>query len=132
MRITMLSAILGLSVLGAACSDSNLPTAPPQPPVVFPTPTPLPSGMLTGTVTDDTRHGVYGARIQVLDGPDAGRFAIANSGQGDGEPVWYTLTGLHPGIVTVRASKEGFLSDTRTVTIPVQGGIRQHFFLTVD
>lgn len=133
MRIALRVSIVLIAAVVSACSDTPLTTAPPQPPAAVtprPTPTPRPGGSLTGTVTDNTGHGVYGARVQILDGPDAGRFDVADSGQGDGEPVLYEMFGLTPGFVTVRASCAICLDETKTTTILEREGVVLNFRLT--
>jgi Carboxypeptidase regulatory-like domain len=60
---------------------------------------------VTGTVVDDDQHPLQGALLQIL-GTD--RIALTN------EAGTYALDGVEPGVITVNASKDGYI--TRQIT----------------
>lgn len=113
--VTAAALILGLLVplALAACGDSS-PTSPAT--TRF---------NVTGTVTEAaatsaTAEGIQpsaagdpleGARVEILDGPDAGSSATTD---GEGR---YTLAGVAASTVTIEASKEGFASVSKQVTV---------------
>jgi hypothetical protein len=74
---------------------------------------PLPRHNLTGVVTDADRRGVglAGARVEVTDGPDAGR---ATTTAADGS---YTLTNLTEGTFTLRISLRDYDTLVQTVRL---------------
>lgn len=65
---------------------------------------------LAGTVTDSAAGALGGATVEIRDGPDARKWTTTGA---DGT---FSLSGLQPGSVTVRASKSGYAdSDQRVV-----------------
>jgi hypothetical protein len=83
------------------------------------TPTPAPSDppanehwSLTGTVKNKPAgESVTGARVEVIDGANRGRATMSASG---GE---FELPELTPGVLTLRATADGFDAETVTVTL---------------
>jgi hypothetical protein len=82
-------------------------------------PTPLPiyqSVSVNGVVTDTTFiRPVADVRVEVVDGPRAGVFAITNTAGN------YELPGLFPEVFTVRATKEGYAPFTTTRSMTYYG-----------
>jgi carboxypeptidase family protein len=84
---------------------------------------------VTGSVTEAApcSAGVENARVEILDGPDAGKSASAGSGT-------YTIAGVSWGTFRLRASKTGYNASEATLDVPpplaVGGAIaRQNFGL---
>jgi len=85
--------VLALLALSGACGKSSTPTTP------TPTPTPTPTIVtLTGTVSATGGGVIAGAIVKVLDGPNAGRSATANS------VGVYVLDSLTPGNANLSAN----------------------------
>ena len=66
---------------------------------------------ITGTAAEQGAGALSGATIEVRDGPDARRWTTTD------EAGRFTLSGLQPGSVTVRASKSGYGELDRQVTL---------------
>jgi hypothetical protein len=102
-----------LAAIGSGCGDSrnNTPPLSPSPsaPVVS-------QQSLSGYVADTAFRAVAGARVDVLDGPQAGLSMLSDdAGQ-------FTYTGTFTSSVTLRVSKDGYVSATGTSRISAPGG----------
>jgi hypothetical protein len=76
------------------------------------TPAPVPRHTLAGRVTNaDSDRAIENARVEVIDGPDAGR-SSSTSAQGD-----YRVENLTEGTISVRVSHDEFVSVERSVTL---------------
>jgi Carboxypeptidase regulatory-like domain len=106
--------ILLLAAGVAACDSSPEPRGPlvgpspvPEPPAPQPSPNPPPAGIsIAGNVTDAAWRPLSGARVEVVNGPDAGRSALTD-GNGD-----YRLSGKFDETTQFRASKDGHADAT--------------------
>ena len=93
----------------AAPSTVQQPVRQPVPQPVPPTPLPPPTStavQLAGTVSDAAYRPLAGARVEVVDGPQAGRSTTADA---RGE---YRLTGEFDATTRFRATKEGHVAAT--------------------
>jgi len=70
---------------------------------------------LTGTATEQGAGVLSGATIEIRDGPDARTWTTTD------ETGRFTLAGLQPGDVTVRASKSGYADTDRRITLAAGG-----------
>jgi uncharacterized protein YkwD len=70
---------------------------------------------LTGLTAEQGAGALSGATIEIRDGPDARRWATSD------ETGAFTLSGLQPGSVTVRASKSGYADTEQRVTLAAGG-----------
>ena len=70
---------------------------------------------LTGTATEQGAGVLGGATIEIRDGPDARTWTTTD------EAGRFTLAGLQPGDVTVRASKSGYTDTDRRITLAAGG-----------
>jgi hypothetical protein len=108
-RIASLVIILAAS-LGCDQTGRVMPTAP-SPTSAQPTLAPSETGprltAIAGTVADVAWRPLAGARVEVVDGPHAGRSTTTNA-QGD-----FFLSGIFDDTTHFRASKEGHVADTR-------------------
>ena len=68
---------------------------------------------ITGTATEETAGALVGANIEIRDGPDAKKTTTTD------EAGRFTLSGLQPGTVTVRAWKSGYSDTDQRVTLAV-------------
>jgi hypothetical protein len=75
-------------------------------------PAPPPTYTLTGLISDVARTGISGARVEVLNGDNAGKAATTDA------TGTYTLTGLLGGTFRLRASADGFSAGEQNVTVP--------------
>ena len=75
-------------------------------------PAPPPTYTLTGLISDPGRAGIPNARVEVLNGDNAGKATTTDGGG------IYTLTGLLGGTFRLRASADGFLTGEQNVTVP--------------
>ena len=67
---------------------------------------------LSGRVVDPTYRPVADSRVEVVDGPRAGTVEVTN------EAGQFILPGTFTSPITVRASKDGYLSETRVYPPP--------------
>ena len=95
--------VLGCSLAG--CGGSSSPTTA-TPPVNLVT-----TWNLTGTVSSSTGGGISGATVAVLDGPDLGKQATADTAGR------YSFSGLQQAGFSVRASASSYNPVTRGVTL---------------
>jgi len=95
-----------LALLAGACGSS------PSAPSSTPQAAPVARWMLSGLVTSSPAGGpLSGSVVTIVDGPDAGRQATADSlGR-------YALADLHPAGFSVRASAKGYRDMTRGITL---------------
>ena len=70
---------------------------------------------LTGTATEQGAGVLGGATIEIRDGPDARTWTTTD------ETGRFTLAGLQPGDVTVRASKSGYTDTDQRITLEAGG-----------
>jgi hypothetical protein len=103
MMRALFALVLGCSL--ASCGGSSSPTTA-TPPVNL-----VNIWNLTGTVSSSTGVGISGATVAVLDGPDLGKQATADTAGR------YSLTGLQQAGFSVRASASSYTSMTRGVTL---------------
>lgn len=68
-------------------------------------------GTITGTAVEQAAGPLSGANIEIRDGPDAKKTTTTN------EAGRFTLSGLQPGTVTVRAWKSGYSDTDQRVTL---------------
>jgi len=106
---------LALLAIGLAGCDSNRsPAAPsqPPPPTVNGAPPPTQVGILiSGTVYDTSYHYMAGARIEVIDGPQAG---MSTETDPWGE---FALTGVFDLTTRFVATRDGHLPATSTLNL---------------
>lgn len=104
-RIAVVCAAVAALLLMCACG--NKPSGPASPTPV------TTSYTLSGTVneTSPVTGAVSDVRIDVLDGPNAGRSAITDSGGR------YSMSGLASGVFQLRASKSGYVRLERNVSL---------------
>jgi len=89
---------------GTATGSANIPPLPAPPPATY---------TITGFISDAaTGGGIQGARVEALNGANAGKAATTN-----GSGV-YTLAGLTAETFRMRASAEGYGSGEQNVTVP--------------
>jgi hypothetical protein len=98
--------ILLLPALGCGSDQPLTPSPSPQP---APQPQPAPV-VLSGYVGDTAFRSLAGARIEVLDGPQAGMSATSDS---NGQ---FSLTGLFDSATAFRATLAGYVGATRSWT----------------
>lgn len=96
------------------CGDSGSPAAPTPPSSVTPPPQASPSPvnggeLIKGTVYDSALRPVAGARVELLDGPQAGMSMTAGA-NGD-----FSLTATVDDTTRFRASKDGHVTATATI-----------------
>jgi len=87
-----------------ATGSADVPPLADQPPTTY---------TLTGTIVDQATHvGIGGARIEVLNGANAGAAAIADASGA------YTLTNLAAGTFRLRTSASDYGAGEQNVTVP--------------
>lgn len=107
-RTSIVGAIVCASFL-TGCKDAFEPVAPPTDPT---------NGSIAGFVIDESDQCIIGARVELIDGPQAGAvFVQTVCGFWDyGADLGYSFHDLPFGIpVTVRATAEGYESANRRV-----------------
>jgi hypothetical protein len=108
--IVLLTFALGL----AGCSGS--PTRPTSiAPVAISTPTVVTPQALTGYISDTGFRVISGARIEVLDGPQAGTVMTSDDGGR------FSYTGIFASTVNLRATKAGYVEATQAVRVLTSG-----------
>jgi hypothetical protein len=107
----VLPAALVLIAIQSGCDRGPTgPTLPIRAATLPPTSTPAPTFevSLSGPVADNVGRPLADARVEVIDGPRRGVFAMTDA-SGD-----YALPGVFSGSVGLRASKAGYLAVTQT------------------
>lgn len=100
----LIAAVCVLAGCAAACSQ---PTAPTQGASPGSTPQPVAGVPVLGSVYDKVLRPIAGATVEVVDGSGTGASATTDpSGR-------YQLPGTFTGTITVRATKDGYLTTTR-------------------
>jgi hypothetical protein len=105
--------IVLLAFLGCSCGDSRNRTPPLAPTTSAPV---ISQQSLSGYVADTAFRAVSGARVEVLDGPQAGLSMLSDAGG------HFTYTGTFASPVTFRVSKDGYNSATGTSRVSAPGG----------
>ena len=101
--------LVALSSLG--CNKSSTPTSP--------TPVAAPSTVsFSGQVLDQNSNPVVLARIEIIQGPDVGRFVVTAA---NGE---FRFARLTRGTITLRVSASDYVSLTQQVVVPGEGVTR--------
>lgn len=121
----MSRAVVLLAAMGFGCGDSRNATPPLAPSASVPL---TAQQSLSGYVADTAFRAVTGARVEVLDGPQAGLSMLSDaSGH-------FTYTGTFASSVTFRVSKDGYVSATGTSRVSAPGGRPWAYFqlATVD
>jgi hypothetical protein len=113
-RASILGAIVSVALL-SGCKGAPEPAAPfvdSTPPVPQPAPQPT-GGSIAGFVIDSAEHCINGARLELIDGPQAGAVIVQGGecdfwGYGDGG---YSINDLPLGVpATIRATASGYQS----------------------
>ena len=105
--------LLGLAVsIAAGCDHPHSPAAPTDPPSSAPVAPSQPAGEthLRGLVIDRAGRRLQAADVTVIDGPFAGKRIVTD------EAGSFELKGTAQGIVTLRASHDGFEARTQALT----------------
>jgi hypothetical protein len=107
------AAILFLTLAGASCGEHrSVPPSVTAPSPIAPSALTAPPGgslFMRGTVSDTAFRSLAGARVEVVDGPQAG---LSTTSDARGE---FSLTGLFDDATRFRATKEGYVTATRTL-----------------
>jgi hypothetical protein len=104
------------------CGGSGSPSVPSAVPLPTPQPVPQPTPIqVTGDVFDTVNRALAGARVEVLDGPQAGTSTTSDPAGA------FSLTGIFDGTTRFRASKEGFVAATQPFRLIVTS--RSIFFV---
>ena len=111
--LRMSRAIILLAAIGFGCGDSRNNTPPLTPSPSVPA---MPLQSIAGYVADTAFRPVAGARVDVLDGPQAG-LSMLSDGAGQ-----FTYSGTFVSSVTFRVSKDGYVSTTGTSRVSAPGG----------
>ncbi len=102
----------------------------PAPVPVAPSPLPQPNSpapvseppVLRGSVADTAFTLLAGARVEIVDGPQAGEFVMTDSTGS------YVLTGPFAGSETIRATKDGYVASTRMFSSSL-GPLQNQYFI---
>lgn len=114
--LTAFSPALALAAFLTACGKG--PTEPSEisgTPVLPPPPSPPFEFSVSGRVHDTAWRLIADVRIEIVDGPGIGRFAVTDA------LGHYALPGMFSGTIAVRASKDGYVSVTTTFQPPGSG-----------
>ena len=104
--VVVLTTVALLPGCGNAAAPSLSTTAPTSPGI-----TAVDEFRVSGTVTDTAYRPLSGVRVEVADGPKPGTVATTDqSGR-------FSMPGAFTGRITVVASKEGYLQDSRTIPL---------------
>lgn len=113
---SILGAIVSAALL-TGCKDAPEPVAPPvssTPLTPVPQPAPQPTGgSIAGFVIDAAEHCIVGARVELIDGPQAGAVVVQGGECGfwDYGDVGYSFNDLPLGVpATIRATASGYQS----------------------
>ena len=111
---TIVGVILPAMLSVTACSDRDRVTGPT---------TNVPSSIaFTGTVWNIGHTQLEGARVEIIDGHEAGASTVTD------RTGWFALSGRFSDVTTVRASMEGYVAATSTFT-PGNQNRQIHFVL---
>jgi hypothetical protein len=104
-RVNGVMLAIALALIAEACGNSSA-----SPPVAtVPTPVPRVVTLVTGSVYDTASRRLAGAGVEIVDGPHAGASVTTDTAGR------YSLSGTFVGAVTLRATKEGYLTATQTL-----------------
>ena len=101
-----------LLVLGAGlagCGGSSSPVAPRQGTETPSTPGSVSGELISGTVSDSALRPLAGARVELLDGPQAGMAATSDAEGG------FSIRGTVDDTTRFRASKDGYVAGTEII-----------------
>jgi hypothetical protein len=101
-----LGAVVILVSLG--CGDAKVPVEPTPPPVA----PALQDFQLSGAVSDTANRPLAGSKVEVVDGSRAGTVATTD------ESGRFSMPGTFTGNITLRASKDGYIPETRLLFRP--------------
>ena len=114
MKQRSLSALLGSVVLPLAllgCDEARTPVQPtPQPAIPPPAGPAGPAYSISGAVSDTAFRSLGGSRVEIIDGPRAGTIVTTDD---EGR---FKLSGTFTGDTSLTASKDGYRSQTYTVS----------------
>lgn len=99
--------LLAAALLAVGCTDAAAPVRP-TPTVPDATPS-VQIFSLRGSVTDTAYRSLSGATVEIIDGPRAGTVTTVD------EHGYFSMPGTFTGTVTVKASKDGYVSQTQAV-----------------
>jgi hypothetical protein len=119
----VLALVLAHGLAGCGGSKGAAPSAPSSAPVAVPPPNQL---QMAGTVSDSGFRHLAGARVEVVDGPQAGTWTLTDAG---GE---FRLAGTFDDTTRFKATKEGHIAVTSTLQAhcaPCNPNRWIHFFL---
>jgi len=109
----MSRAVVLVAATGFGCGDSRNATLPLTPSASAPVAS---QQSLSGYVADTAFRSVAGAKVEVLDGPQAGLSMLSDAaGQ-------FTYTGTFASPVSFRVSKDGYITATETSRMSAPGG----------
>jgi Carboxypeptidase regulatory-like domain len=106
MRFYTATGLVAVHLFVFGCADATSPVEPTPPPAVPPA---LQEFRLSGAVSDAAWRPLKGSRVEVIDGPRAGSVATTD------EAGRFSMPGTFTGNVTVTASKDGYVPETRPV-----------------
>src|SRR5215831_12566373 len=113
MNLTRIGLVIVLFALAGCGGSKSAVTAPSAMPVVTATPPPAPSAVaMRGTVSDGVFRPIPGARIEVLDGSQAGATTVTD---GRGE---FSFSGTIEDNTRFRATSDGYSSSVATLQPP--------------
>jgi hypothetical protein len=107
-RRAVVFVVIAYGVASAACGDSPFAPGAPSTPSASPPQPPIESVRIRGAVRDTVFRPVAGARVDVVDGPQAGASTTSSA---NGE---FSLTASFDGSTRFRASKEGHIEQILT------------------
>ena len=112
MRMSRAVVVLVL-VVAPGCGDSNR-----SPSLLAPSPvvSPVQQQSVAGYVADTAFRSVPGAKVEVLDGPQAGTTIVSD------DKGLFSFAGTFTSAVTMRASKDGYIALTKTTQTSAPGG----------
>jgi hypothetical protein len=122
--------MLVLALVG--CNSAQSPVTPAPVPQAVPPPAPAPASTtvhVNGYIADTAFRAVGGARVEVLDGPQAGGFSTTDAAGS------FQLEGTFDDATRFRATKDGYVAATGTLTprcATCSGNRFMFFYLAVD
>jgi hypothetical protein len=114
--IRMSRAIVPLVIAMAPGCGNTHPSTSPVAPTATASPVQAQQQSLSGFVGDTAFRSVAGARVEVLDGPEAGK-VLTSDANGS-----FSYVGMFASMVTLRASKDGYIELTKTTQTSAPGG----------